>query len=172
MVTRVYLVGFMASGKSTLGKILAEQWDWSFADTDDWAERKIGKSIEACIESEGELAFRQVEEEVLQMTFLTHKTVIATGGGLPAYGRNMEQMLRHGHVIYLCADADTLFDRIRSVRTPRPLLKGFSDEYLKAEILRLMHPREQFYAQAHESWDLEKMKAIYRGEFVKIPGTM
>ena len=98
---RIYLVGFMGSGKSSLGQRVAANLEVPFFDTDSVIEAQAGMTIPEIFETFGELYFRQVESDILRQTTFYTKSLNATGGGLPCFEDNMAWMNVHGVTIYL-----------------------------------------------------------------------
>lgn len=117
----IYLVGFMGSGKSTVGKILAEKTKRNFIDVDKLIEEKEGRKIKDIFEKEGEIYFRELEKKTLEELINTENYVISTGGGLGANPDNMKKMKENGIVIWLDITLNTVFDRCKNDED-RPLL--------------------------------------------------
>ena len=101
---RIYLVGFMGSGKSSLGQRVAANLEVPFFDTDSVIEAQAGMTIPEIFETFGELYFRQVESDILRQTTFYTKSLNATGGGLPCFEDNMAWMNVHGAVSYTHLD--------------------------------------------------------------------
>jgi len=125
--SRIYLTGFMGSGKSTLGKRLAAALGYAFIDLDPVIEMRLGHSIPEVFSGGGERAFRKAEREELQNTFSLRSVVVAVGGGALATQNQMDAALRNGVVVYLEARAETLRQRLRGTEDSRPLLKRHTD---------------------------------------------
>ncbi len=140
---RIFLVGFMCSGKSTVGRLLAERLGYTFWDLDQIIEKREGKSIEEIFRTKGEEYFRGLEMNVLEEFLKKEKVVVSTGGGLGANPIAMDRMKPMGLVIWLDIDFETFLERC-SHQEGRPLLKR-DLEYLKA----LMEEREKVYKLAH-----------------------
>jgi shikimate kinase len=141
--TRIFLVGFMCSGKSTVGKLLADKLGYTFWDIDQVIEEREGKSIEEIFRDEGEEYFRSLERKVLEEFLEKEKVVVSTGGGLGANHTAMEKMKSAGLVVWLDLDFETFLQRCAH-QEGRPLLKRGLD-YLRA----LMEEREEVYRLAH-----------------------
>lgn len=151
---RIYLTGFMGSGKSTVGPFLAEQLHCRFFDLDDLIEAEVGQSIASLFATRGESAFRSVEARILRQTTHYDPAVIALGGGALTFEHNLQWTLRQGLVVYLRASADTLVQRLNPTLAVRPLLQGGDGQPLQEEALRLrietlLAQREPFYQRAH-----------------------
>ncbi|MCX6089891.1 MAG: shikimate kinase [Candidatus Atribacteria bacterium] len=141
----IALIGFMGCGKSTVGKLLAQEQGWNFFDSDELVVRKAGCSIPEIFQRWGEKSFRKYEREVLVEVSAWKSIVLATGGGLPTGEVNWE-ILHHGfYTVYLKVDFDVLYERIRGDAT-RPLLKKYGSK----EKLRELHTQRLYwYEKAH-----------------------
>jgi shikimate kinase len=140
----IYLVGFMGTGKSTVGRMLAKRLGLSFVDSDQCIEQEQGRSIKAIFAEDGEACFRQLERHFVQEGHCATGMVVACGGGLVAQPGMMAQLKRRGVVASLFARPETILERT-SRNTARPLL-NVPDP--KAHILRLLKQREPFYLKA------------------------
>ena len=158
----VFLIGYMGSGKSTVGKKLARSLGYDFIDTDDVISSLVGKAVYKIFMEDGEDAFRQMERSVL-VSFKDRKdTVIATGGGLPCFFDNMATMKRYGITVYLQMQVASLIVRLNQAKTPRPLLPKLPPEEFKLYIQQHLAKRNPFYMDSHlvvkgESLDLESL---------------
>lgn len=140
----IALIGFMGTGKSTVGQLVAEQLGFRFVDTDHLIEGRVGKPITRIFQDAGEAGFRDLERHLLgEMTPWT-RTVIATGGGFAAQPGNLEELKKFALVVWLCATPETIWERTRH-QNHRPLLKAPDPE---ARIRELLAEREPFYRQA------------------------
>jgi shikimate kinase len=146
MMKNIYLVGFMGTGKSTVGKMLADELPAIFKDTDKMVEEKTGKSVADIFDEYSEEEFRRLESEVLQEITEEDGLVVSTGGGIVVTGGNMELMKRTGIVITLIAGPEVIMERLQGDETVRPLMEV--DEPLD-EIKRLLFDRARFYINAH-----------------------
>jgi shikimate kinase len=153
----IFLIGFMASGKSYVGKKLAAAMDFDFHDLDDYIEKKENLSVTEIFEKKGEAFFRQKESEYLA-DFLTKKNIIvATGGGCPCFFDNIDKMLNSGLVIYLFAHNELIFKRLRnSDLSQRPLLKNKTDEELRQFITEKVKERSIFYDRAEAIFEIKE----------------
>jgi shikimate kinase len=138
------LIGFMGTGKSVVGRFVAEQLGFEFVDTDALIEAAAGRTITAIFAAEGEPAFRVHERAVLLELAQRQKTVIATGGGLVTHADNLQQLQSHALVVCLWASPEAIFERVRG-HSHRPLLQ---DADPLAKIRALLAAREHFYRQA------------------------
>lgn len=137
----LFLTGFMGTGKSTLGRILAYRWNRPFVDTDELIEKRAGKPIAAIFADEGEPAFRKMERDVVERHLPEAGAVISCGGGLPVADGMAELLRSKGVVVTLFASPQAILRRTRG-RTHRPLLQGEDPE---AIIRKLMAEREPAY---------------------------
>jgi shikimate kinase len=151
---RIYLVGMMGVGKSTLGKQLARQLHYSFLDLDKAIEAVAGSTITTIFEESGEAGFREAERKVLYNTASRDHIVIATGGGTPCFFDNMEWMNKHGLTIYLRANTAFVLSRIGPVQDKRPLLKGKSPDEMEKFVQHLIETRTPYYNAAAKQVDL------------------
>jgi shikimate kinase len=144
----IVLIGFMASGKSTLGKKLAKKLNFEFVDSDKEIEENTGKTIAAIFHDQGENYFRELENQFIKSLRDKSKIVLSTGGGLPCFHDNMNLLNDFGDTIYLKLSSNELSKRILNSKTERPLAKGKSPEELKFFVNKLLNQRENFYSQA------------------------
>lgn len=150
----LFLIGYMGSGKSSLGPALAERLGLPFVDLDKEIETKEGRSIAAIFKEEGEDYFRALEANTLQ-SFDPHvPMVIATGGGAPCFHNNMDWMLDNGIVFYLSCSPEIIRDRLLETEmNQRPLIRNKSEQELLAFITQHLKEREIFYQKAHFTID-------------------
>lgn len=146
---KIFLTGFMGSGKSTIGRKLAAYLQYGFIDLDKLIEKEAGITIPEYFSQHGETAFRDFERDVLQRTSFGENMVIATGGGAPCYHDNMDWMKREGRVVYLHMEPKALANRLKNSKSDRPLLNGLNEEELLAFITERLAGREVFYRKAH-----------------------
>lgn len=145
---RIYLVGYMGSGKSRLGRRFSEFLDMQFVDMDFYIEERNCKSIPRIFAEEGEAEFRKKERKALEELSEFTDLVIATGGGAPCFFDNMDLMNETGKTIYLNIDPSILADRLMKSKTERPLIKGKSREELVDFIDETLRKRNEFYTKA------------------------
>lgn len=148
MKRRIYLIGFMGSGKSFTGRRLAGELELPFIDLDDYLEEKAGRTIFRIFEEEGEAVFRKMEAAALRETERFSAAVIACGGGTPCFGDNMEWMNAHGLTIYLKTPVELLLDRLISETAHRPLLRGLDRAGLRRYIEEKLAQRGPYYRRA------------------------
>ncbi|MCG8581831.1 MAG: shikimate kinase [Bacteroidales bacterium] len=147
-IKRIFLVGFMGSGKSTLGRRLKTELGWDFIDLDDYFEMRFNTTIKQFFAEYGEDAFRKAERKMVSEVAAKEKTIIATGGGAPCYFDNMQLMNEFGLTIYIKLSVETLAGRLSSPKQVRPLIAGKSGEELKTYISQKLAEREPFYNKA------------------------
>ena len=135
----IVLIGFMGSGKSSAGRILARKTGWPRFDTDEIIATRFGRSIAESFAEFGEEKFRDAETEVLKGIAADAAAVIVTGGGIVLRPDNVELLRRLGTVAHLEANEETLFRRV-SRRTTRPLLQSENPRTTLAELLRIRLP--------------------------------
>ena len=145
---KIFLLGFMGSGKSTTGRKLAVRLNWTFIDLDEKIEEAAGMKISDIFQRKGEPWFRELEKQELHKLSDVSKAVISTGGGTPCFGDNMNFMVSSGITIYLRMTPEKLQDRLRHASDERPLLKDIAKENLKEYIIRKVEEREKWYLQA------------------------
>jgi len=149
---RIYITGFMGSGKSTVGPLLADALGYEFVDLDAVIEEKEGRSIPALFEARGEKAFRAIEQRELALLEARARIVVATGGGALTNPATLSALRRAGLLLYLRVPAETLFDRLRGVKG-RPMISGASglpldDDALRDRIIGLLAAREPSYRES------------------------
>lgn len=142
MAKNIILVGFMGTGKSVTGRMVAKQLDRAFIDMDSVIEERTGKSISDIFADEGEAHFRELERKLVRELSAREDLVIATGGGIVLNPDNIRTFSETGVVICLHADPDTILRRVAK-DTHRPLLEG-DDEKIKA-IRELLAKRDKLY---------------------------
>lgn len=157
MVNRVFLIGFMGSGKSTIGRYISSDMKWRFIDMDDYFEQKHQCTIKEFFAKYGEDKFRIAENEVVRELSSATDAVIATGGGAPCYFDNMEIMNKAGLTIYLDVQPSDLANRLKKAKDNRPLLADKTDEQLLSYIESKLAEREQHYRKAHMVVDGEHL---------------
>lgn len=149
---KILLIGYMGSGKTSVGKQLANALNLPFLDLDDEIVKKEGKSIEQIFDSKGEIYFRKIEIEVLK-TLLAQPTnfVLATGGGTPCYANTMEFMLQQPNcaVVYLKTNLHELTDRLYPQKANRPLISHLNSKKVLEDFIRKhLFERAYYYNQA------------------------
>ncbi len=136
----IVLVGFMGTGKTTIGRMLAKQLDWTFVDTDTTIEQEQGIAVSQLFETKGEAQFRRIETNTLKRVLSASQQVIATGGGAVLAEENCSVMLQDGYVVALIANYATIIRRVSGDQA-RPLLQGD----LHARVTALLEQRKTAY---------------------------
>src|ERR1700743_1134093 len=149
IMSLIFLIGFMGSGKTTLGRKLASRMGYEFIDLDHKLEQQVELSIAEYFSFFGEDAFRKLESEVLKKTLYPENVVISTGGGLPCYFDNMDWMKANGKVVYINLSPKTLADRLENGKEERPLLQDKHGDDLVLFIEQKLAEREKYYSQAN-----------------------
>lgn len=163
---KIYLIGFMGAGKSTIGKLLAKKLIYEFIDMDGLFEKRFALTIKDFFENFGESYFRDKERDLLHEVKNMEKVVIATGGGLPVFYDNMDVMKQTGFVVYLKVDGKTLIDRVmaQNEKNKRPLAISNT----KKELFSLLKKREPYYLKANITIDCnEKFPQKIVDEIIK-----
>ena len=145
--SRIYLVGFMGSGKTTAGKKLSSLLGWEFVDLDGAIEAKTGKKIPEIFATRGEAFFRKTETGILR-NLDQNNIVVSTGGGAPCHDSNMDYMLSTGLTVYLKLTPAQLMNRLEFSKTERPLISGIDKDDLQGYIEQTLQGREKYYNRA------------------------
>lgn len=144
----VILIGYMASGKSTIGKILANKLNYDFIDLDDYIEKKEQSSVADIFKSKGEIYFRKLETAHLKAILENNNVVLSLGGGTPCYGNNMDIILHdtNSKSIYLKTGIPVLVGRLKNEKSKRPLIAHIETDDLLTEFIgKHLFERSQFY---------------------------
>jgi len=156
--SRIYIIGMMGAGKTTMGKKIARLLGYAFIDLDNEIEKVEGERVADLFGSKGEDYFRKRESEVLRQ-ITGDRLVIATGGGTPCFNNNMEYMLQDGISVYLKADIKFIFQRVARFPAKRPLLLGKNESQMKAFLVQKMAEREPYYLQASHVFSIPACSA-------------
>ncbi len=143
-IVNLALIGFMGTGKTSVGRLVAEQLHFEYLDTDELIQSRTGRVISDIFKTDGEPAFRALEEKTVAGLADRTKTVIATGGGLPANPTNLASLKIHSLVVCLWASPEKIWERVKN-QSHRPLLH---DPDPQKKIRELLAVREPFYKQA------------------------
>lgn len=154
---RIFLIGYMGAGKTTVGKVLSRQLELSFIDLDHYIEARFHKTVGQLFAEKGEEAFRDIERRMLREVAMFEDVLVSTGGGAPCFFDNMEFMNGVGQTVYLKVSVDELANRLELCKTTRPVLKGRSGDELRAFIGESLEKREPFYRKATVVFDAEEM---------------
>ncbi|MFI3288218.1 MAG: shikimate kinase [Rikenellaceae bacterium] len=143
---RIFIVGFMGSGKSTSGRKIARELHCKFIDLDRYIELEKGASLMDIFRYEGEDIFRGYEREALERICSEYNNVVvATGGGTPCFNDNMSYLNEMGITVYLRHPSGQLASRLSESYNPRPLIKGMTLEELRVYVAEKLSEREVFY---------------------------
>ena len=143
----IILIGYRCSGKTSVGKHLAQKLGWLFVDTDDRLVEKDGRSIKEIVEGNGWESFRRLEKEVIQVVCAQNKTVIATGGGAILDPANVEVMQNSGQVIWLKVSPQTVKQRMARDEGTDTLRPALTSRGLYEEIIDVLKERNPIYEQ-------------------------
>lgn len=147
-MTRIILVGYMGSGKTTIGRQLAMALGISFYDLDWYIEMRFHRTVAQIFAERGEEGFREIERNMLHEVAEFEDVVLSCGGGTPCFFDNMDYLNRMGQTVYLKASPEVLAAHLKMGKVERPLIKGKSDEELLAYIRQSLQTREPFYNKA------------------------
>lgn len=146
---RIFLVGFMFSGKSTVGKLLAKSMGYEHIDTDHMFESLYNISINNFFEKYGQDLFRELEHKLLLTLIEKDNIIISTGGGLPCFHNNMELIKQNGISIHINMSLKSIIHRQKSSKKNRPLLKNKSQEEIEIFLQDLLAKRIDIYNQSN-----------------------
>ncbi len=153
---KIFLIGFMGSGKTHWGRIWADHHGMAFTDLDALIEQAQHQTISAIFEEKGEAHFRELEAAALRSLTDT-AGIIACGGGAACFHNNMPWMNEHGICVYLSASPQQLLDQVMGEREQRPLIKKLNKAELLFFIEQKLKEREPFYKQAEISLPIESL---------------
>lgn len=145
---RIYLVGYMGSGKTTAGRRLASRTGLPFFDLDMMIEEQFKISLPDLFRKYDEYAFRKIEQKMLHSTQYIHNAVISTGGGTPCFFDNMQFILDHGVSVYVKMSPVSLYHRLLNSRRTRPVIGSIPHDNLQDFIVNQLADREKFYSRA------------------------
>lgn len=159
MKDNIVLIGFMGSGKTSVGTKLARVLDYQFLDTDAYIEEEYGDTISKIFANEGEVKFRSLETKTLRkLKQNLHGYVISTGGGIPLREENVTLLHELGYVVYLKTSKEVIYERLKDDRT-RPLLQGDNPIQKIEELLKYRTP---IYEVAADSVILTDGESFYQ----------
>ncbi len=147
MVKKILLIGFRATGKTTVGRLLAERLSWEFVDLDTYIEKKLGKSIREVVEESGWEAFREAERRAMREFIGKEKLVLSLGGGAVMHAAEMEALKEDSFTVWLDASAEVVLERLsRDPRTAtqRPAL---TEKSFEEEVREVLETRRPLYAR-------------------------
>jgi len=154
---KIYLIGYMGAGKTTLGRLLAAEMGVSFIDLDDYIEACYSTTVGMLFNEKGEAGFREIERDLLREVSRNDNAVISTGGGAPLFYDNMEYMNREGLTVYLKVSPEELVARLKTEQEKRPLIRGKSEAELTTFVSETLKKREETYALSKLSFCAENL---------------
>ena len=154
---RIFLIGYMGAGKTTLGKALARLMNLSYIDTDQYIEKRYHKKISEIFAAQGEERFRDIERRIINEISEFENIIVSTGGGLPCFNDNMAVMNSFGTTVYLETSIKELAARLEVSKSVRPVLINRSGEKLAEFIEENLDKRKVFYEQAKIRFNAELM---------------
>jgi len=156
---KIFLIGFMGSGKSHWGRQLSEKLQLPFFDLDEQIEQQEGKTVLELFNEKGEENFRLLEKDFLHIITESHDSfIMACGGGTPCYYNSLDYMKQAGTVVWINTSLDVLYQRLRQEKENRPLIKNLPDEQLRSFILKKYADRKIYYDQADVHVDEEPLQ--------------
>ena len=159
---RIFLLGYMGAGKTTLGKAFARAMGLTFVDLDWYIEERYHKTVGQIFTERGEDGFREVERRMLHEVGDFENVVISVGGGTPCFFDNMDYMNEVGETVFLDVDSKVLFRRLKVAKQQRPLLAKKTDEELMAFIQEALQKRLPFYTKARYVFNGELLEDRYQ----------
>ena len=151
---RIILIGYMGSGKTTIGRALSKETGMMFYDLDWYIESRMRKTVSQIFAEKGEEGFRKIEYNLLHEVAEFEDVIISCGGGTPCFFDNMDYLNQQGDVVYLKATPETLYKHLLMAKVERPLLKDKTPEELIAYITEHLKEREPFYGKARHILDV------------------
>ena len=157
-MTRIFLIGYMGAGKTTLGKAFARSLGLTFIDLDWYIEERFHKTVRQIFAERSEEGFRELEKRMLHEVADFEDVVIATGGGTPCFFDNVEYMNQKGETVFLDVSQEVLFRRLKVAKQQRPLLVQKNDEELKAFIADALGKRLPHYSKAKHVFRADELE--------------
>ena len=161
-MTRIFLIGYMGAGKTTLGKAFARAMGLTFVDLDWYIEERYHKTVSQIFAERGEDGFRELEKRMLHEASDFEDVVISVGGGTPCFFDNMDYMNQVGETVFLDVDNQVLFRRLKVAKQQRPLLANKTDEELMAFIQEALEKRLPHYTKAKHVFNGELLENRYQ----------
>ena len=157
-MTRIFLIGYMGAGKTTLGKAFAREMGLNFIDLDWYIEERYHKTVQQLFSERGEQGFRELEQKMLHEVAEFEDVVVSAGGGTPCFFDNMEYMNACGDTVFLDVNPEVLFSRLRVAKQQRPLLSNKSDEELMNFICEALQKRHPLYSKAKHLFKADELE--------------
>lgn len=156
-MNRIFLVGYMGAGKTTIGKVLSKLIGLTFIDLDYYIEGRFRKTVAQLFAERGEEGFRSIERNMLHEVAEFEDVLVSTGGGTPCFFDNMEFMNQQGTTVYLQVSVDELASRLEVCKHTRPVLKNRTGDELKAFVAESLSGRLPFYQKASIVFDANEL---------------
>ena len=163
---KIFLIGFMGSGKTFWGRAWAQRYYFDFYDLDEVIETQQQKTITAIFEKDGEDTFRGIETTALKTFSDKTKYILACGGGTACYNDNMKWMNENGTTVYLCATPQYIYDRVIEEKDKRPLISKLNPAELLFFIEQKLKEREVYYNQAKIILQVQDINENFLPEFI------
>jgi shikimate kinase len=156
-MNRIFIIGYMGAGKTTVGKALAKELNIEFYDLDWYIEARMRKTVKQIFDEQGEEGFRRIEKNMLHEVGEFENVIVSCGGGTPCFFDNMEFMNQQGETVYLKATPEVLYGHLKMGKTVRPLLLNKTPEEVQVFINEQLQKRESFYKKAKHTLDVNLM---------------
>ena len=157
-MVRIIIVGYMGSGKTTVGKALSKDLGIPFYDLDWYIESRMRKTVAQIFAERGEEGFRRIEHNMLHEVAEFENVIISCGGGTPCFFDNMDYMNGQGETVYLQASPDVLYNHLKMGKTERPLLKNKTPEEMQVFIAEQLEKREPYYSKAKHTLNVDLLE--------------
>ncbi len=154
----IFLIGYMGSGKTTLGRALSVATGRRFIDLDHYIENRYCCSVRDIFQQHGEERFRQIERNMLHEVADFEDVIVACGGGTPCFYDNVDFMNEHGVTVFLDTPIDRLHSRLMRGRAKRPLIADKSDDELRTFIINALNERMPFYSKANHKFSSQLLE--------------
>jgi len=156
-MNRIIIIGYMGSGKTTVGKALSKEMNMFFYDLDWYIESRMHKSVKQIFDERGEDGFRQIEYNMLHEVAEFENVIISCGGGTACFFDNIDYMNAQGETVYLKATPEVLYGHLKMGKTVRPLLLNKTADEVQVFIREQLEKREPFYSKAKHTLDVSLM---------------
>ena len=157
-MVRIIIIGYMGSGKTTVGKALSKDLGIPFYDLDWYIESRMRKTIPQIFAERGEEGFRKIEHNMLHEVAEFEDVIISCGGGTPCFFDNMDYMNGQGETVYLQASPDVLYDHLIMGKTERPLLKNKTPDEMRQFIAEQLALRDPYYSKAKHTLNVDLLE--------------
>lgn len=151
---RIILIGYMGSGKTTVGRQLAKRLGLMFYDLDWYITNRMRRTVAQIFEESGEEGFRKIEHAMLHEVAEFEDVVLSCGGGTPCFFDNMDYLNRMGETVYLKASPEVLYAHLKMGKSVRPLLLNKTPEEVEAFVKEQLAQREPYYSKAKHTLDV------------------